>query len=137
MLKDTIAISENSSGNVNNEEVQKFVAVAKELEEFKGVREDIRNEFVAYEASRRSEMGVFENHLSVVSHRLRVLEQTVVSEQESNLNTLEAIMRASRENSPAKRDTPVRRSTPSQRNSPAARSTRMSSSRRKRTTGRF
>ena len=137
LLKDTIAISENSSGNVNNEEVQKFVAVAKELEEFKGVREDIRNEFVAYEASRRSEMGVFENHLSVVSHRLRVLEQTVVSEQESNLNTLEAIMRASRENSPAKRDTPVRRSTPSQRNSPAARSTRMSSSRRKRTTGRF
>ena len=102
-----------------------FLAVAKELEEFKGVREDIRNEFVAYEASRRSEMGVFENHLSVVSHRLGVLEQTVLAEQESNLNTLEAIMLASRENSPVKRSTPSRQS-------PAMRSTRMASSRKSR-----
>ena len=60
------------------------------------IKDEWRNELLAYEQQQRSERTVIEEHLSRVTHRLTILEETVISEQESSLKALEAILTAAK-----------------------------------------
>ena len=60
------------------------------------IKNEWKNELLAYEEQQRSERTVIEEHLSRVTHRLTILEETVISEQESSLKALEAILTAAK-----------------------------------------
>ena len=60
------------------------------------IKHEWKNELLAYEQQQRSERTVIEEHLSRVTHRLTILEETVISEQESSLKALEAILTAAK-----------------------------------------
>ena len=55
-----------------------------------------KDELATYEEQQRSERTVIEEHLARVSHRLIILEETVITEQESSLKALEAILTAAK-----------------------------------------
>ena len=60
------------------------------------IKGEWKDELATYEEQQRSERTVIEEHLARVSHRLIILEETVITEQESSLKALEAILTAAK-----------------------------------------
>ena len=103
LLKDTISLAEEkheSAESGTSKEVKPSTSASPALEKsLENLRNEMKSELTAFDSSLRAEMTVFEGHVGKVSHRLGVLEETFIRDQESNLNALETILQVARQRS--------------------------------------
>eukprot|EP00505_MAST-04D_sp_SCG-Rhode-Island_P003100 Stramenopile-MAST_4_protein_3100 len=108
LLKDTISLAEENRESAESgaglREVEPSQSASPALEksierEIENLRNEMKSELTVFDSSLRAEMTVFEGHVGKVSHRLGVLEETFIRDQESNLNALETILQVARQRS--------------------------------------